>query len=204
MRSESTVKPGPWIFVLGGVVLTVGMVLTVYGVVTFLSYMFSMGEDTQQFKAPGNATITVDKPATILIYQEWMETPGRQSDQSGAALRQMTCVARDESEQEIAVGPVTATETYQIGKRKGISVWQFEAPTPGSYTLDIQAPQEYQGEIDVAAAPSMLYGSLKEWLTFFVALFGGIAADTVGGMLIVIGLIMRSRSKSRQKKDAAT
>jgi len=201
MTNSSINNQGRWIIVVGGIVLASGLALTAFGIGRFVFEILDGKTDAlQQMKAPGTATVEINKPGPIVIYQESLSTVGNERQNYGSDLRRMSVSARDENGQSVAVAPVDSTERYQIGDRKGISVWKFEAPVSGNYTVEIQLPSGMQGEFDIAVGPSMLSGGISSLLGSFLGLFGGIALDALGSILIIVGMIMRSRSKRRTSR----
>jgi len=68
--------------------------------------------------------------------------------------------------------------------------------------VETKLPPGMQGQFDIAVGLSMFSGGVS-WLAFFIGLFCGIALDTLGGILIFIGVVMWSRSKRRQQEEAA-
>jgi uncharacterized membrane protein len=200
MTKTSKIKKGSGFIVFGGILLAVGLALTAFGVASFF------GNSTgglQQIKAPGKATVKIDKAGPILIYQEETSPIGSRAPSYGSApLRRMKVAARHENGQDVAVVPVDSTETYEVGDRNGISVWKFEAPVAGNYTVETELPSGMQGEFDIAVGPSNMSGALSSLLALFIGLIGGSALDTLGLVLIIIGFVKRSWSKRQQQEEA--
>jgi hypothetical protein len=201
MTKTSRIKTGNGFLLFGGIVLVVGSALTAFGIVSF-GGLFNMTGGLQRIKAPGKATVKIEKAGPILIYQEATSTIASRTPNYGSApLRRMTVAARDENGRDVAVVPVDSTERYEVGDRNGISVWKFEAPAAGNYTVETELPSGMQGEFDIAVGPSNMSGGLSSLLGIFIGLIGGGALDTLGLVLIIIGFVMRSRSN--QQEDEA-
>ena len=82
MTKTSKIKKGSGFIVFGGILLAVGLALTAFGVASFF------GNSTgglQQIKAPGKATVKIDKAGPILIYQEETSPIGSRAPSYGSA-----------------------------------------------------------------------------------------------------------------------
>ncbi len=193
MTKTSKIKKGSGFIVFGGILLAVGLALNVYGVASFFGNR-AAGE-LQQIKAPGKATVKIDKAGPIIIYQEETSPIGsREPSYDSAPLRRMKVAVRHEDGQDVAVVPVDSTEIYEVGNRKGISIWKFEAPVAGNYTVETELSSGMEGEFDIAVGPSHMSGALSSLLALFIGLIGGSALDTLGIVLIVIGFVKLLRS----------
>jgi hypothetical protein len=193
MTKTSKIKKGSGFIVFGSILLAVGLALTTFGIASFFGNRAAGG--LEQIKAPGKATVKIDKAGPIIIYQEETSPIGsREPSYDSAPLRRMKVAARHENGQDAAVVPVDSTETYEVGDRKGISIWKFEAPAAGNYTVETELPSGMQGEFDIAVGPSHMSGALSSLLALFIGLIGGSALDTLGLVLIIIGLVKLTRS----------
>jgi hypothetical protein len=198
MTKTSKIKKGSGFIVFGGILLAVGLALTVFGIASFFGNR-TAGR-LQQIKAPGKATVKIDKAGPIIIYQEETSPIGsREPSYDSAPLRRMKVAARHENGQDVAVVPVDSTESYKVGDRSGISIWKFEAPMAGNYTVETELSLGMQGEFDIAVGPSNMSGTLSSLLALFIGLIGGSVLDTLGLVLIIIGFVNRSRFKRQQQ-----
>jgi hypothetical protein len=201
MTKTTKIKKGSGFIVFGGILLAVGLALTAFGLASFFGNRTAGG--LEQIKAPGKATVKIDNAGSIIIYQEETSPIGsRAPSYDSAPLRRMKVAVSHENGQDVAVVPVDSTEIYEVGNRKGISVWKFEAPVAGNYTVETELTSGMQGEFDIAVGPSNMSGALSSLLVFFIGIVGGGVLDTLGTVLIVIGFVMRSTSKRQQQEVA--
>ncbi len=197
MRESYEVKPGCWIYVLGAFFFLVGLAVGTFSVVKFVSGMTRMTDNLQQIKAPGAGTVNVKRPGRIVIYHEWQSNlDGRQYNNSGG-WGKMSCKVKDDNGNDIAVDNVKMNENYSLGNRSGVAVWQFDAPAAGKYTVETKLPRGGQGEYVLAVGPSVMKDLLPTMGAFFVGLFCGLGGFVIGLILVVVGLVMRSRSKAK-------
>lgn len=201
MANTSQIKQGRGFFVIGAILLAAGLALTVYAVASFAGFLFGANQ-LPRIKAPGKGTVKIEKPGRVLIYQEYTTPKGIRTPNNGSALKKMTVVARDENGRELAVVPADITESYTIGSRNGISVWMFEAPEAGNYTVETRLPSGMRGEFIISVGSSMVGGAFVSLLIAIVGLLVGGALDTIGTVLILIGVV-KSRRKSQPIEQTA-
>ena len=195
-------KSGLVLCFIGALILAVGLVVTTYGVLAFIGNMADTSTP-QKFKAPGKTTLTVEEPARIMIYHEWKSSPGK-DQYTGFNPDILTFSVLDQGGKEVLVNKARSTETYKIGDLNGVSKWEFDASTVGEYTVTTQVPQDIQAEFNLSMGPSLLKEGMTSLLTSILAIVVGGIADTIGMVLVIIGLLMRLKSKPNLPGDVTS
>lgn len=200
MQKKST--SGLVLCFIGALILAGGLVVTTYGVLAFIGNIADPSTP-QKFKAPGETTLTVEEPAKIIIYHEWKSSHGKDR-YTGFNPDILTFSVLDQRGKEIPVNKTNSTETYKIGDLNGVSKWEFDASTVGKYAVTTQVPQNSQAEFNLSMGPSFYKEGMTSSLTSILAMVVGGICNTIGMVLVIIGLVMRIKSKPKLPGDVTS
>jgi hypothetical protein len=182
-----------WYWVAGGIAL-LGVVVAA---VLFVSILRPLFDDVDDFRTPGSVTVELDSGDTRTIYQRVDQVFDVDVDSSGVSPNDLACTVRGpegQVEVERADGfRYTRNDDDYEAKLK------FEANASGEHVVACRyAPAPAQA-IPLAVGPHFgTAGFVTRLLGFFAALFG---LPLIGGILALVVLLMRQRSKRRLQAD---
>jgi hypothetical protein len=205
--TPTKIKPGKVWYVIGALVLAVGIiggvVLGVVGVVRFMNTV----EDFGRFRVVdgrGEATVTFEKPGEYAIYYE-SKSKVCEDLTAGSDCTKTTVRADGNPPQlditisrggtNLEVDESNADFDYDFGgDYAGTEIATVDVDEPGEYAITVETRRE--GEFVIAIGKGVL-SSLLPWII-------GAGALVVAGLVLgVITIVVTAVKRSRRKRDAA-
>lgn len=183
--------PGRKWYVVAALVFLVG--LSVFGVFLFLRIR-ELTEGFQQVVVPGSAEIAVEEPGRWTIYHE----TGGSIDGTyyGASdLTGLQIVVASPSGQPLDLVPPGVNESYTIGGRRGVAIFRFEAPEPGTYRLEASYPGGQAGNTGVLTVGRGFTWSIV-W-TVLGAIAIAMASVCLALLIAIVTFVQRYRARRR-------
>ena len=183
--------PGRKWYVVAALIFAVGF--AVFGVFLFLRIR-DLTESFQQVVVPGSAEIAVDEPGRWTIYHE----TGGSIDGTyygSSDLTGLQVVVTSPTGQTLDLVPPGVDESYTIGGRRGVAIFRFQAPQPGSYRLEASYPS---GQADNAGV--LTVGKGFTWgivWTVLGAIAIAMASFCLALLMAVVTFVKRYRARRR-------
>ena len=198
---QQSIRPGRWLYWLGGVMIVVGIALAVVGILGFVGGIAEMRDRLQRVVVPGTGTLTLDEPGTYTIYHEHQSAVGGRTYSNPPILSGLTCtVTSKESGGPASLSEVTMSKTYTLGSRAGIAVWQFDVEKAGEYQLSATYAPGATGPPVVLAVGRRLFGWIAKKILGLIA--GLVALFLLGGGALAIILVTYLKRRSARKRLA--
>jgi hypothetical protein len=172
--------------IAGVILLMVAVLMAGIGVASGVGSVKGFGEGMQAVALPGTTRVTLPEAKTYYIYHE-MDANSSEAMPAGAAV---DVVGPDGS--PVGVSRVTMDMNYNTGGRKGRAVWSFDAPKAGEYQLTTKAsPESPAADLMVGGNVMGMIGGI---FGAVCGLIGGGILGLVGLVLLIIGLVRRSKA----------
>jgi len=190
---KEKIRPSRWLYVLAGVIFIGGWVG--FAVILFTSLM-GIGNKMQQVVVPGRSTITLHDTGSYSIFHEYRSVVGNKVYSTGKELPGLECVLVSKSTgASVPLTPASSSETYEMGGRSGISIFEFNIHDPGEYELSASYAGGQQGpEAVLAVGHDFTLGIITTVFGSLAVVFGCIAISIA---LAVFTAIKRSNAKKR-------
>ena len=200
--SEIAIKPSRGYYVLAALVLAAGLAGAAVFVVRGISDVTDFMESWTQMVVPGQHELTLAEAGEYTVYHEYRSSiEGKVYSMEQGSLPGLECTLLSKaSGEQIPLSEATVHSTYSFGSRSGVSVFDFEVSSPGTYVFSAQYSEGQEGPEAVMAVGQ---GIVKEIL---VAIFGALVSFFVGiGVAIAITVITCEKRKKARKRlqDAA-
>lgn len=173
---RDTRAPGRAWYVLAGLIVLLGAVAA--GVFLF-TRLNQMADNLTQVVVPGEATLTLTRPGSYMIFHE-RESVVDGRVYSSSNLSGLRVTLRNAAGDRIPLSGPTASSRYNFGSRSGVGIFEFRIRQPGTYRLSAS----YDGgrtepRTVLAVGTGFVMGLL-------VTIFGGLAFAFGGIILAVI------------------
>lgn len=188
---DEDIRPGRWLYVLAVLILAAGIASFVYLLTTNIT---GIANSNQQMVVPGSGEIVLDKPGEYTIFHEYESVSEGRIYSSHPSLGGLKCSLYDKyANQEIKLFVPWGSSKYEVGGRKGVSVFVFTIDKPGTYVLSAQYDKNTDGPKTVLAVGQGFGGKL------LVTIFGGIGIlfVSIAAFIIIIMVTSRKRRKNR-------
>jgi hypothetical protein len=183
--------PGRKWYVVAALIFVVGF--AVFGVFLFLRIR-ELAKGFQQVVVPGTAEIAVDEPGRWTIYHE----TGGSIDGTyyGASdLTGLQVVVTSPTGQPLDLVPPGVNESYTIGGRRGVAIFRFQAPEPGTYRLEASFPSGQGGSAGIlTVGKGFTWGIV--W-TVLGAIAIAMASFCLALLIAVVTFVKRYRARRR-------
>lgn len=161
---------------LAGIIFVAGWIF--FGLFLFKNIR-SIPDKLQQVVVPGSTEITLSNPGRYTIFHEYHSVVGSRVYSSKRNISGLECrLISKATRAEIPLSRSVASETYNLGGRSGVSIFDFTIDQPGEYDF-------WAG-----------YGETEDGPQTVLAIGQGFALDIVktvfGGLAIVFGAIALS------------
>ncbi len=188
----------------GRVAIWVGLVLIAVGIVggTVLVAVGARSvvtgvDDLQRVPASGG-TVELDAGGSIEVYGERDVAASApktfSSSSTSGPVPEIQLAITDPSGETVVVEPVAGSQEYQYGGHWGTRIGRIQAPESGTYTVEVV------GGIDAGRYDTIALGDRVRptglWLVVGGVL-GGVLLVLVGGIVAIVGAVIRSRAKRR-------
>jgi len=138
MSPSNRIHPGRIWYFMACIILVLGM--GTFALLTLYSIKTATQSNTQML-APGKLELKFTQPGHFTIYYESESVFQGRVYRTGEYLPGLSVLIYDkDSGQKIPVFSPQATESYELGGRKGKSVFQFKIEKPGTYILQAFYP----------------------------------------------------------------
>ena len=196
---ESEIRPSPWYYALAALVFIAGWVF-------FALFLFKnlsgLSEGLRQVVVPGKAELTLLKPGKYTIYHEYRSVVGSKIYAADQNLSGLECVLVSKTTgAKIPLSRASASSSYSVGGRAGVSVFDFTVDRPGVYELSAAYSEGTQGpEVVLAVGQGFVLGIVTAVFGGLAIVFGAMAAAVA---IALVTLIKRSKAKKLWKSGNA-
>jgi hypothetical protein len=184
-----TGRPGRTCLRLGGIFLGISLLMAVIlGLVTYFLILRSF--DHQRIVAPGTDTFQIERTGSYRIFHEHSTTLNGRSIRQTTPPDGLEVQLLDPRGQQVSLSP-SSGETYSYMSSEGTSLFSFDAPHVGTYTLTATLEDGDPGPVVLTIGRGMMrfVGGL------FAVICGGfitVPLAIAGIILLIIGLVQRS------------
>lgn len=196
MTSPTTGRQGPssiW-FVIGGVLVALGVIGGIAGVVIGARQVSSTVDDYQRVSASAGGEFSIDEPGTYRIFYE---APGAADGFTPVPIFEVVGPGGD----SVEVRADTIDENYTFGSREGRKIGKFTAATSGTYGIQVQRSDGLSVSGPVFAIGER--GPTGSILTIVGGVLGGLGVAAIGGVVLIVAGVGRGRAKRRHLAPAA-
>ncbi len=187
--SSSEVSPPRWYYGLGILLIIAG---SAYSVSYLVSSLGDLGAGLMQISAPGSQDILLQEPGEYVIFYESPTTFQGKVYMTGNAIPGLEIeVSNRTSKLKIPTYLPSASFTYTLGGRQGLSMQAFIIDRPGIYWINASYPADIKGPQVVLAIGHDFMAGMFTKIFYIVALF-------LGSMILGLGIILVTYMK-RQK-----
>lgn len=194
--------PGKVGIIVGSLLIVAGIVLGIVLVVSGALSLVSGFDDLQRVDVGGRGTVQIEETGTQAVYAERPTTSGGGSFSSGGFgvfVPDIQVSVQGPDGSPVVVSPSNGDETYEWDGREGVKIAQFRAEQPGEYVITA-IPGDGMGQFDtVAVGQAVDIGGLLPILGGF---FGGGLLALVGLIVLIVGLVRRSKAKKARNQPA--
>lgn len=177
---------------LGGLMIVGGITLGLLLVIGGIRSISDRVDGLQRVPVSSGGSIEIDDPGTYRVFLERAERSDGVDNDSPAYLPFPLVQVRSPSGDLAPLQPDPVSETYNLGSHHGRKIGRFRADQPGRYQLQVQetAGSSRQGQLAVGRR-----GPTGAIATILGGVFGGGAMVVIGIILLIVGGVMRSRSR---------
>jgi len=130
------IRPSAIWYAIAVVILVTGIAVGIAGGVKFVRSLLQPSLAT--LVVPGSATVEIDEPGTYMLCYEYQTVvDGTAHNLSQTAPPMRATVTDLATKQDIAVVVTSTSYHYAKGNRAGVSVFDFNAPGPGKYEVNV-------------------------------------------------------------------
>jgi hypothetical protein len=178
---------------LGILVLVVGVGGSIVWFLTGAVGLVNRINDLPRVPVPGQATLQLS-PGSYRIYAEYSGATADPDPADGLGPVSVT----DPSSEPVEVNSTGIDETYSVGPHEGRLVGTFVVAAAGSYNVSTTADSGLGQQMVLAVSKGPALFSTSTLTNFGFALLLGAVSALVGVVLLVVGLIRRSRWRRTQ------
>jgi len=189
-------KPSRWFYLLGAMIAIAGLAFFIFTLVSFFGVLFKGFENSHQFAVPGGDEFTLSEAGRYTVYYEYESVLGNKVYRTGEKLPLIEVFLKNkQTGKKIDITSSAASQTYSMGSRSGIAMFDFIAKLPGEYKLYAKYAEGRSGPEIVLSVQKgfddFVGGIFKTIALSFVILFGSFA---IAALIIIFTLIKRSDS----------
>lgn len=179
---------------IGGVLFIAAVVAAIVVLATGLVHVFDTVDQFERIVAPGSGDITIRRPGTFVIYYEYKSRLNGETIDAPRDEPRATVFLTGPDGQAVGLRSFTTVATYEVGDHSGVAEQKFDAPTAGTYHLDVRVTGEPNTTRFVVAVGRDSVDKL--FIAPFLGFAGLLGAGVVvGGLLVALTAIGRHRAR---------
>lgn len=175
---------GYWI---SGAILLVGCGVAIVWFALTVVGQINAPDDFDRIAIPGTRTLTLDDGEWVVYYESTLDW--------GTYYTPPSVTVSDASGRDVALRYSSSQNTYTRGERRGESLWSFDAPTPGAYTIDVATvgePASTRGG-QIAVGRPLFSGAAIAGILGSIAL--GAVSFVAGLIVLIVTIVRRGRAQ---------